>query len=60
MGRHKGKLKKRPCLRCDKLFQGTVEMRICSDCKDAPAFRDAAAGFSFGVFSTQIKRPSAP
>ncbi len=29
-----GEVKKRPCLRCDKMIKSTPERRICHDCKN--------------------------
>jgi len=39
MSTHAGKTKRRPCLKCDRPFHGTSEIRVCADCKANPDYR---------------------
>lgn len=33
--KHRDRLKKRPCLKCDKPFMTTPEVRLCVQCKES-------------------------
>lgn len=44
-GNHGKGAVKRPCLKCDKPFYGTTEVRICSGCKSSDeTYSDASRG----------------